>query len=89
MPRETSVKNISRIGVSKLAVFAYPREKVQFMISSPLENDPLPLLSALIDNRHNLLAAKTYGSVFHFGGFRVKNYSEKPFWGPLRVNFRT
>ena len=90
MPRETSVKNISRIGVSKLGVFAYPREKVQSMISSRLENDPLPLLSALIDNRPTiLLAAKTYGSVFHFGGFRVKNYSKKPFRGRLRVNFRT
>ena len=31
MARETSVKNISRIGVSKLGVFAYPREKVQSM----------------------------------------------------------
>ena len=64
MPRETSVKNISRIGVST---------------------------SECIDRQqaHNLLAAKTYGSVFHFGGFRVKNYSDKPFWGPLRVNFRT
>ena len=27
MPRETSVKNISRIGVSKLGVFAYPAKR--------------------------------------------------------------
>ena len=37
---------------ASLEVFAYPCEMVQSMISSRLENDPLPLLSALIDNMH-------------------------------------
>ena len=35
-----------------MGFFAYPREKVQSRISSRLENDPLPLLSVLIDNMH-------------------------------------
>jgi hypothetical protein len=36
-----------------LGVFAYPRKKVQFKISSRLETEPLlPLLSVFIDHMH-------------------------------------